>query len=241
MKGFISRISRWLIKADEEGLRTHKAVMRLLVKVPGASSLLDVGCGQGGKAVAYAQALKLALISVKGIEPQENYAAQAREKFEVYSVDIERERFPFRDEVFDVVVCNQVLEHLKNIFLPLKEMDRAVKTGGYLLLGVPNLAGLYNRVLLLLGRQPLAVAIDGPHVRGFAHSAFLAFLKQNPNFELVALDSANLYPLPYPLLELLGGHFAGLSAFTFYLLKKKAHDPAACGWSSGPAGDTLFG
>ena len=119
-------------------------------------------------------------------------------------------------------------------------MDRVVKAGGYLLIGVPNLAGLYNRALLLLGRQPLAVAIDGPHIRGFAHAAFLAFLKQNPNFEVVALDSANLYPLPYPLLELLGGHFAGLSTFTFYLLKKKAHDPAACGWKPGPAADTVF-
>lgn len=240
MTGILKQFAKRFIKANEEGLRVHKAVMRLLAKVPAPASLLDVGCALGAKTVIYAQSLGLPLSRVKGLEPQEKYAAEAREKFEVLSVDIEKDIFPFPDEAFELVVCNQVLEHLKNIFLPLGEMDRVVKTGGYLLIGVPNLAGLYNRLLLLLGKQPLANTIDGPHVRGFAHSSFLAFLRQNPNFEVLALDSANLYPLPYPLLDLLGGHLAGLSTFTFYLLKKKTHAPAGCGWRPGPAEDTVF-
>ncbi len=240
MTDILRQFVRRMIKANEEGLRTHKAVMRLLAKVPAASSLLDVGCGHGGKTAIYAEFLGMPMARVRGIEPQENYAAQAREKFEVYSVDIEKASFPFPDEAFDLVVCNQVLEHLKNIYRPLNEMDRVVKASGCLLIGVPNLASLYNRLLLLLGKQPLSSAIDGPHVRSFAHGAFLGFLKQNPNFEVVALESANLYPLPYPLLEFMGGHLAGLSAFTFYLLKKKTHNPQACGWKPGPAEDTCF-
>lgn len=239
MTGAFKLVARWLIKANEEGLRTHQAVMRLLARV-NAVSLLDVGCAGGTKAEAYARVLGIPLDRVKGIEPQENYAAEARKRFEVYQVDIEKGPFPMPDEAFDLIVCNQVLEHLKNIFRPLSEMDRIVKTGGFLLIGVPNLAGLYNRFLLMLGRQPLAIAIDGPHIRGFAHGAFLGFLKQNKNFEVVALDSANLYPLPYPLLERLGGKFVGFSSFTFYLFRKKAHNPAACGWKPGPAGDTCF-
>jgi len=119
-------------------------------------------------------------------------------------------------------------------------MDRVVKTGGFLLIGVPNLASLYNRFLLMLGCQPLSVAIDGPHVRGFAHSAFLRFLRQNPNFEVTALDSSSLYPLPFPLLELLGGRCVGLSSFAFYLLKKKVHNPGICGWKPVSSGDTVF-
>ncbi len=229
---------RW-IKAEEEGLRVHKAVMRLLSKVR-AGSLLDVGCGGGFKAAAYAVLLGIPLERVSGIELRENYVSQAREKFQVYFLDIEKEPFPLPDESFDIVVCNQVLEHLKNIFRPLREMDRVVKIGGWLLIGIPNMAGLYNRLLILFGRQPLSSAIDGPHVRSFAHLSFVRFLRQNPNFDLLASDSSNLYPLPYPLLELLGGRFAGLSCFTFYLLRKRAHDPAACRWVSGQSEDTLF-
>jgi len=240
MTGILNRFAKYFIKANEEGLRTHKAVMRLLKKVPSAANLLDVGCRDGDKAPLYAEALRLSLDRVKGIEPQEKYAAAARAKFEVFQVDIEREPFPFGDSSFDVVVCNQVLEHLKNIFMPLREMDRVVRPGGWLLIGVPNLSGFYNRLLLLAGKQPLSSAIDGPHVRSFAHSAFLDFLKKNPNFEVAVVDCANLYPLPYPLLDRLGGSFPGLSAFTFYLLKKKANNPEACGWKPGESGDTCF-
>ncbi|MDD2805449.1 MAG: class I SAM-dependent methyltransferase [Elusimicrobiales bacterium] len=239
MTGLLSRLSRWLIKSPEEGLRVHKAVMRLLAGVK-ASSLLDVGCGRAAKTEVYAALLGVPLKDVAGIETNRAYAEAARSKISVYDADIERAPFPFADESFDLVICNQVLEHLKNIYRPLAEMDRVVKTGGWLLLGVPNLAGLYNRGLLLLGRQPLSSAIDGPHVRSFAHSAMLAFLRRNPNFRVADCAGSNLYPLPWPLLELVNGRFPGFSTFSFYLLKKVRHDPAACGWKPGPSEDTVF-
>lgn len=120
----IKNIFRKVIGADEEGRRVHEAVMRLLRSVPRASSLVDIGCADGAKAMAYAKLVGVAVDKVKGVEAQECYRVQAAEKFEVYPIDIEREKLPFGDEAFDLIVCNQVLEHLKNIFLPLSEMDK---------------------------------------------------------------------------------------------------------------------
>jgi SAM-dependent methyltransferase len=235
----MSGLLKWFIRAGEESLRSHKAVMALLSRVS-AASLLDVGCARGGKAELYAELLAVPPGGLAGVEPNPEYAAAAEKKLRVYRVDLEKENLPLPDESFDLVVCNQVLEHLKNIYRPLQEMDRVVKTGGHLLIGVPNMAGLYSRLLLLLGRQPVSSAIDGPHVRGFAHSAMLEFLSRNGNFSLVACAGANLYPLPWPLLELVAGRFPGLSAYSFYLLKKVRHDPGACAWRPGPAEDTIF-
>lgn len=239
MREFLRQLAKKWVKAQEEGFRTHMAVTRLLARVR-AGSLLDVGCASGQKALLYASTLGLTADKIVGIEPQEYYATQARQKFRVHNIDIEKEPFPLPDESLDLVICNQVLEHLKNIFMPLSEMDRVVKRGGWLLIGVPNMASLYSRALLLFGQQPISSAIDGPHVRSFAHDSLLGFLRQNCNFEVVAVDSSNLYPLPYPLLNLLGGHFPGLSCFTFYLLKKVKHKQEGCGWKSEAGVDTLF-
>lgn len=239
MNARLRDLARRLTRAEEEGRRTHQAVLRLLSGV-GAGSLLDVGCAEGRKTEAYAAALGLPLERVAGIEANPAYAAVAAKKIKVYSADIEREPLPLPDESFDLAVCNQVLEHLKNIYRPLRELDRVIRTGGRLLIGVPNLAGLYNRALLLAGRQPLSIALDGPHIRGFAHSALLDFLRSNPNFEVEACAGSNLYPLPWPLLELVNGRCPGLSSFSFYLLKKVKHDPAACPWRPGAAEDTVF-
>lgn len=240
MKNFsLKDLARKLVRADQEAARGHAAVLGLL-KGLRAGSLLDAGCGGGGKTLDYAAALGLAADAVRGVEANPAYAAQAEKNFAVSRLDIEREPLPFPDGSFDVVVCNQVLEHLKNIYRPLREFDRVVAVGGRLLVGVPNLAGLYSRLLLLAGRQPVCVQLDGPHVRGFAHAALLAFLRSNPNFEVEACAGASLYPLPAPLIGLANGRLPGLSSYSFYLLKKLRHDPAACPWAPGAAEDTVF-
>jgi 2-polyprenyl-3-methyl-5-hydroxy-6-metoxy-1,4-benzoquinol methylase len=69
-------------------------------------------------------------------------------------VDLETERFPAESGAFDVTVMNQVLEHLKNIFLPLTEICHVLKVGGHLAVSVPNICALHNLVLLMAGRQP---------------------------------------------------------------------------------------
>ena len=67
----------------------------------------------------------------------------------------------------DVVISNQVFEHLKNVWRPMSEIGRVLREGGWLVLSVPNLASLHNRVLLALGRQPTSIRTLGPHVRGY--------------------------------------------------------------------------
>lgn len=47
-------------------------------------------------------------------------------------------RMPFEDNEFGIVICTEVLEHLKYPEMALKELNRCVGGGGYLLLTVPN-------------------------------------------------------------------------------------------------------
>lgn len=54
------------------------------------------------------------------------------------------QKLPFVDETFDAVFCSQVLEHVPQPEAALKEFQRVLKPGGYLILTVPHLSWLHN-------------------------------------------------------------------------------------------------
>ncbi len=226
-----------LLRMNEEGFRAHKAVLRLLARARGCGTLLDIGCGDGRKTLLYADFLGLPAAKVNGIEAKVQYLSKGH-SFEVSKIDLEKDDFPWPDGSFDLVICNQVLEHLKNMFLPLNEAARVLKPGGYLLIGIPNLAGLHNRLLLLLGRQPLCNHISGPHLRCFSYGPFKDFLAENTGFSLEASEGASLYPLPWPL-NYWGARFLpAMSSSIFYLLRKTSSPIKP--WAMEDRADTLL-
>ena len=90
------------------------------------------------------------LCAVEGYEP----CARELEAHggQVDPLNIERDRLPFADARVDLIIANQILEHAKEIFLVLHEGSMVLKVGVHFILGVPNLAALHNRFLLLMGR-----------------------------------------------------------------------------------------
>ena len=66
-----------------------------------------------------------------------------------------KRRLPLESDSFHVVLFLEVLEHLiddpRHVF---SEINRILKPGGYLLLTTPNMAWLFNRLMLLFGKQP---------------------------------------------------------------------------------------
>jgi len=235
----LKRIYRYLVQAQYEGLRNYEAVLSLIRRIPHADSLLDVGCADGNKTMQYATELAVGKDKVYGIEQQPHYITLAQNHLNVVPVDLERDPFPFKDQEVDVIICNQILEHLKNMYAPLQEMARILKVGGHLLIGIPNLAAIQNRLLLLFGRQPMCNAILGPHVRCFTTKGLADFLKLNQDFELVAVTGATLYPFPYPIVKYGAPYFPGLASYAFYLLKKVRHSSTQSGWDI-PGADTIF-
>jgi SAM-dependent methyltransferase len=161
-----------------------------------AATLLDVGCWDGRRTADYARMAGIPLGNAAGIEYFKEQAAVARRLLRCEVLDIEQHAFPFADGSFDLVVCNQVFEHCKNIFKPLSEIRRVLRPGGSLIFSVPNLASLHNRVLLMSGRQPSSIRVFGPHVRGFTHRSVLAMLRLNGLFRVERVHGVGFYPFP---------------------------------------------
>jgi SAM-dependent methyltransferase len=72
-------------------------------------------------------------------------------KIQVKTCDIETQSFPFEDNTFDMILFNEVFEHLRiNPIHTLNEVYRVLKPGGKLLLSTPNLTSFKGWYSLLL-------------------------------------------------------------------------------------------
>lgn len=189
--------------------------------------LLDVGAGWGADLISISKSLVARgetpeIFAVESYEPSRQYLKAAG--IAATAVDIEKEPLPYPSKHFDVVICNQVLEHTKEIFWVVSELERVLKVGGTLILGVPNLASLHNRVSLLLGRQPPAIHVFGPHVRGFAPHDLKKFFELGGALKVRKILGASFYPFPKGLARQLSKAFPRFSVSSFYVIEKVKGD-----------------
>ena len=182
--------------------------------------LLEVGCWDGKACLHYMKELDIHS-DVYGIDCFEDAVNMAMEKgIKASRCNLETEKFSFKDDYFDVVIANQVFEHLKQIYMPLTEIRRVLKPNGHLLFGVPNLASLHNRFLLALGKQPTCIQMFDEHVRAFTPGALMKFLLFNDLFELVAFKGVGFYPFIPPVSNILSSVFPAASVISLFLLRK---------------------
>jgi ubiquinone/menaquinone biosynthesis C-methylase UbiE len=190
-------------------------------KYDGGIRILDLGCSDGVDLINAKEAIRSKKVGMFGIECYRAYAKATRDHgIDVIQLDIERQSIPLKDNSVDIVIINQVMEHVKEIFWIIGEISRVLKEGGTLIVGVPNLASLHNRILLLLGQQPTAIEVLGPHVRGFTMPAFKRFIEADGYFKVRKVRGSNFYPFPSwvskPLSKLLPTFSVGL----FFLVEK---------------------
>jgi SAM-dependent methyltransferase len=172
---------------SEQRLRLHRRIQARVVTeithmiglfADGRGRLLDVDPGSGLQTIAFRDHLPQAETPWVYAEHDRRESDVARQT-EFAAVDLEAGRFPADDEALDVVVWNRELVTLKNLIGPLEEVHRILRPGGLLVIALPNLASLHNRLLLLGGVQPTTLHIaDGNHVRGFAIRSMTRFLRE---------------------------------------------------------------
>lgn len=129
-----------------------------------AERLLEVGADIGWQTLFYRSQMPDAKLTMIYDWRDERSEEVKEGGIDFRQVDLEESRFPDEDGSYDVVVCNQVFEHLKNIFLPLSEIHRVLRPGGTFIFSVPNLSALHNVFLTMFGKQPTTIRLAGSHV-----------------------------------------------------------------------------
>lgn len=182
---------------------------------------VDLGAGHGDD-LALAR-LRWPAAALHAIEAMPYHAELlAKQGLAVHRLDIERDRLPFDDESVDVIIANQILEHCKEVFWILHECARVMRVGGVLIVGVPNLASLHNRLLLGVGRQPTSIRLDSAHVRGFTHGGFRRLLDSAAPgvLRMERHRGSNFYPFPSVLARALARVWPAMAVSSFFLVRK---------------------
>jgi SAM-dependent methyltransferase len=184
-------------------------------------NILDLGCGHGDDLVNVRNALGEKNVRLLGVESYPPSQEDARRKgIEVADVDLERSVYPYPDNSMDMIIANQIIEHTKEIFWIFSECSRILMLNGVMIVGVPNLASLHNRILLLVGDQPSSIELLGPHVRGMTLPGFRRFIEADNIFKVESSKGSNFYPFPPLLSRPLSRLFPRLSVSIFILIRK---------------------
>ena len=132
-----------------EYARGHYVVDTLRKYVPDlridGARILDIGCGDAGVPIAFAEAGARAA----GIEPDAASVARGRVRAEEHGVDLDlrqglAEELPYEDAGFDLVILDNVLEHVRDQERTLTEIRRVLKPEGLLYLVTPKPLALYS-------------------------------------------------------------------------------------------------
>lgn len=140
----------------------ERALLSLLGEVPRGVDILDAGCGLGG----FSEVLR-ASNRVTGVDINEQCLRHvaARLGYATQCFDLE-EPWPFPPASFDLVLFGDVLEHLFATAEVLQQAKRTLRTGGRIVVAVPNV-GYWRRRIRLLIHGELTGDLD-EHIRFFS-------------------------------------------------------------------------
>lgn len=130
------------------------------------SNALDIGCGDG----TFAAALSSRISSVRGVDISEAAVAAAiRNGIEAKRVNLDNEPLPFADGTFDTVTCLDVLEHVFDPRIAVREIARVSSPGATLVLTTPNMRYWRHIRSIIGGRFPLTSTDEEGYDGGHLH------------------------------------------------------------------------
>lgn len=167
-----------------------------LIKDREVESILDVGCGEGftlhrlkekgiGKKLEGLEYLQTAIDLGKELYPDIKITQGS-----IYNL-------PYEDNSFDLVLCTEVLEHLEEPEIALKELVRVSKK--YLAISVPN-EPFFMFAQMVRGKNWSRLGNDIEHINHWTMFGFPKFVKRSAGGKIKIL--ARRFPFAWTMLFL---------------------------------------
>jgi len=105
-----------------------------VMDIQSGQDIIDVGCADG-RTLEYIKNNYNA--NLYGIEPDKDAAKQAGKHAKIFPITIE-EFLKTNDQEFDLIIMADVIEHLKESWIVVRELGNRLKKGGYIYASIPN-------------------------------------------------------------------------------------------------------
>lgn len=191
----------WLVRYNH---RQRIDRITSLINVDRYNKILDIGCRAG----AYTILVARKSTSVVGLDLSKNAVRSVKEWAQeeglgerIYFVVGDAENLPFKENYFDIIICSEVLEHLKVIWKGINELLRVLKKDSIAIISMPNLMSYHHfrrkvkhMARKFLGKRPRR----DPHLE-FPFWRIINILR-SVKLNIVKVTSTHLFPLEPMLL-----------------------------------------
>lgn len=195
-------------------------------------NILDLGCGQGHITSIIRKCYPSFEISALDYSISAiNYAVEQYNGIDYVVGDAYNP--PYAKEYFDIIICNNIWEHVPDPLTLLSKMRRILKPGGYVIISTPNRYRISNMVRAAIGKKITLVSEShvteysiGQVIEQLAYSEFEVskvhckkIIDENNKIKAVIVNQL-IYPLINYMLKITKSHHR-LDSTIFYLAKKK--------------------
>jgi ubiquinone/menaquinone biosynthesis C-methylase UbiE len=104
--------------------------------------ILDLGSGEGGSSASLASDNKVVSFDINKMR----LLRQNQHSKDFLKILGDASSLPFKDKLFDLIIMQDVIEHLPSAEKTFTEVKRILKTGGLIYLSTPNKFSLFNIV-----------------------------------------------------------------------------------------------
>lgn len=179
---------------DEFNYNPYGSQLKVVNLVGNNKKVLEIGCASG----RISKRLSNNGCTVVGVEIDKNSSIKAK-KFckTVINGDVEDlDDLNYPNHYFDVLLFSNVLEHLRSPLDVLKNLKKYLKKDGYIVVAIPNIANIFIRMKLLLGKFDYEESgiLDKTHLRFFYEKSAKELLKK-AGFDIIKFDIVPCIPL----------------------------------------------